>query len=91
MKFKFTVLNIFTIAFLLGCIIYTVVNYPELSEAEGWGVVFMIGIFCIGTTAFIPDLLIRRFIKNQPAQTIAGIIVIVIYAIVLYFGSQPEY
>lgn len=87
MKYRLTILNTVTILFLLCCIYYTILNYAVLSNGEGWGVVFMIGIFLFASTALIVDLLIQKFIKNRTAKNILSSIFVIVYAYFLYIGS----
>jgi uncharacterized PurR-regulated membrane protein YhhQ (DUF165 family) len=86
MKPNMTILNISAGLFLLGCIIYTVINYSVLSETEGWGVVYMVGLFIFGSTAIIIDLLIQRFIKIKNHQTIVSFAVLAIYIVLFFVG-----
>ena len=77
-NYKLTPLNIFSGLVLLWCIGNTVFNYGQLSEGEGWGVVYMIGIAGFGLVILLLDLIIQKSIKNKKAGIIAGIIVLVI-------------
>ena len=86
MKPNLTILNISAGIFLLGCIIYTVVNYSVLSDAEGWGVVYMVGLFIFGLTAIIFDLLIQRFIEIKNYQIIVSLAVLAIYIVLFFLG-----
>jgi hypothetical protein len=85
-KLKLTILNVSAILFLIGCIVFTIIRYPILSKGEGWGVVFMIGLFMYGATALVIDLVIQRIIRNRVYQNLVGGIVIIIYLLLLHFG-----
>lgn len=65
MKYRITLLNILAFLFLLGCLLYTLVNYSILSAGEGWGVVYMIGLGSIGLLALIVDLIIQIFFRSK--------------------------
>jgi uncharacterized membrane protein HdeD (DUF308 family) len=78
MKSRFTILNISAILFIIGCIIFSVFNYQELSKEEGWGIVAMIGLIGIGTLLLGIDFLIQRlFTKKWVINTIGGIIFLI--------------
>ena len=86
MRYKLTVLNIATFVFLLGSIVYTVANYSTLSDGEGWGVVYMIGLFIFGATALIIDLIIQRLVKSKKTQFILSIAAMLIYVALFFSG-----
>jgi xanthine/uracil/vitamin C permease (AzgA family) len=87
MKFRFTILNVATFLFLISCIVYTIVNYSTLSYEEGWGVVYMVGIFLFGLTALIADFIIRRVIKNKTHQNITSAITLGVYVVIFFIGN----
>jgi peptidoglycan/LPS O-acetylase OafA/YrhL len=87
MKRGFTVLNIPVFLFLAGCIIYTIVNYSTLAREEGWGIVYMVGLFVFGSTALIADFLIKRFFKNKNTRLIASLVVLLIYVVFFFVGK----
>jgi hypothetical protein len=68
-------LNSFAFLFLIGCIVYTIVNYAELSEGEGWGVVGMVGLCGFGILLLVIDIVIQNIFKNRMTANIIGLIV----------------
>ena len=87
MKFKPTVLTIYSLLFLAGCIGFTLFNYNELSEGEGWGVVGMIGLFGFGVLLFVIDIVIRNLFKNKTTANIIGLVVAVIATVLVFKGG----
>ena len=87
MKRDFTALNIPVFIFLAGCIVYTIVNYADLSREKGWGIAYMAGLFVFGSTALVADFLIKRFIKNKNTRIIASLVVLLIYAVFFFVGK----
>ena len=85
MQFKPSILNIYAIIFLIGCIAFTIYNYEELSEGEGWGVVGMIGLFVFGVILLVVDIVIRNIFKNKTTANIIRLLVAVISTILLFF------
>jgi hypothetical protein len=83
MKYKLTLLNIAAFLFLIGCGLYTFINYSVLSGGEGWGMLMIIVFGAFGVGALIIDLLIQIFVKSKDHQTILGAIVIAIIAVLL--------
>ena len=87
MKFKPTILTIYSLLFLAGCIGFTLFNYNELSEGEGWGVVGMIGLFGFGVLLFVIDIVIRNLFKNKTTANIIGLVVAVIATVLVFKGG----
>lgn len=77
MKFKPSILNIHSIIFLAGCLGFTIYNYDQLSEGEGWGMVGMVGLFGLGVFLLVIDLVLRNIIKNRTATHIIGLAIAV--------------
>ena len=84
MKFKPTVLTIYSLLFLAGCIGFTLFNYNELSEGEGWGVVGMIGLFGFGVLLFVIDIVIRNLFKNKTTANIIGLVVAIVATVLVF-------
>jgi len=87
MKFKPSILNIYSIVFLLGCIGFTIYNYDQLSEGEGWGVVGMVGLLGFGVLLFGGDIVIRNLFKNKITANIIGLVVSIIATLLLIYGG----
>lgn len=87
MRFKPSILNVYALLFLTGCIGFTIYNYGQLSEGEGWGVVGMVGLFVFGIVLLIVDIIIRNLFKNKPATNIIGLVVSIIATLMLLSGG----
>ena len=87
MKFKLSILNVYALLFLTGCIGFTIYNYAQLSEGEGWGVVSMVGLFGFGIVLLIVDIIIRNLFKNKTTLNIIGLGVSIIATLMLTFGG----
>jgi hypothetical protein len=85
MKFRASVLNISAVIFLIGVIVYLVLNYEQLSANEGWGVVSMIGLLGVGIALLILDVIIQLVFKNKRAANIIGAIIAITTTILLLF------
>ena len=85
MQFKPSILNIYAIIFLLGCLAFTIYNYDQLSEGEGWGLVGMVGLFAFGVILLVVDIVIRNIFKNKTTANIIRLLVAVISTILLFF------
>ena len=84
MKFKPSILNIYAIVFLIGCIGFTIYNYEQLSEGEGCGVVGMVGLLGFGVLLFIGDIVIHNIFKNKITANIIGLIVAIIASFLIF-------
>ncbi len=87
MKFKPSILNIYAIVLLLGCISFTIYNYDQLSEGEGWGLVGMVGLFGFGILLFVGDIAIRNIFKNKITVNIIGLAIAIIATVLLFYGG----
>jgi ABC-type transport system involved in cytochrome c biogenesis permease subunit len=87
MKYRFTILNIAALVFLIACIIYTLIYYKQLSSGEGWGIVYMVGISVFGIIAFLIDFIIQFLLKQKKQQNIASIIALVILVSIFLIGN----
>ncbi len=87
MKYRFTILNVSALIYLIGCICFTLINYARLSGGEGWGKAYMIVLFTLGLAALLVDFVIRKIFKDQKIQQIVSAIATVLIAIVIYMGS----
>ena len=72
---RLSILNSFAFLFLIGCVVYSILNYDELSKAEGWGVVGMVGLFGFGIFLLTLDIIIRNIFKNRLTANLIGLIV----------------
>ena len=85
MKIKPTILNIATGLFIIGIIVYTIFNYRQLSEGEGWGVVAMFGLLGVGAVLFVIDFVIQRIFKNRITVNIICAIIAIAATFLLLF------
>ncbi|MCE3282013.1 MAG: hypothetical protein K0Q66_750 [Chitinophagaceae bacterium] len=88
MKFKLSILKVYAVVFLLGCLVYTVYNYEQLSEGEGWGVVGMIGLLGFGGLLLVVDIVIMNLFKNKTTANIIGLVVSIIATLLLVYGGM---
>lgn len=87
MKSKFSILTVYVLIYLMGCAAFTIYNYNQLSEGEGWGMVGMVGLFCFGIFLFIIDMIIRNRVKNKTTTNIIGLIISIIATLMLVYGG----
>lgn len=87
MKFKPSILNTYAITFLIGCIGYTIYNYGQLSEGEGWGVVGMVGLAGFGVLLFLGDIVIRNIFKSKKTANLIGVVVSIVTTLLLIYGK----
>lgn len=84
MRYRLTSLNATAAIYLVGCALFTIIDYKNLSSGEGWGVVFMVGLAAIGVVALIVDLILQQFVSNSNIFHILTIIFIAIVAFSLF-------
>ena len=84
---KFSILIIYAILFLLGCICFTIYNYNQLSEGEGWGMVGMFGLAGFGILLLFTGIALHNLIKNRKLANLIGLIIAAAFTLALVFGS----
>lgn len=87
MRFKWTILNVCAIIYLISCIGFTLQNFSDISSNEGWGMAYMLVLIVLGLSALLADLIIRKFVKPGKAQQIVSAITTILYIIVIYSGT----
>jgi hypothetical protein len=83
MTCKPTILNISTLIYLFGILLYSLWEYKTLSDGEGWGIVSMAGLAGVGIMTALADLILQRFIKNRIVINILGLLIVVGIAIAI--------
>jgi uncharacterized PurR-regulated membrane protein YhhQ (DUF165 family) len=87
MKLKPSILTIYSLLFLAVCIGFTLYNYEQLSEGEGWGIVGMIGLFGFGVLLFVIDIVIRNIFKNKTTVNIIGLLVSIMATVLVFYDN----
>ncbi len=64
MTYRLTILNSSTGLFLIGILIYSLLNYKTLSAGEGWGIVAMFGLAGVGLVAGFADLALQQIVNS---------------------------
>jgi len=85
-KYSLSVLNISVYIGILIVLIFTIINWEELSREEGWGVVAMFGLGIIIGIGLIIDFIFQLIFRNKRTLNIVGAFVVLIYVyfILLY-------
>ena len=86
-KSQLSILKVYAIVFLLGCIGFTIFNYDQLSAGEGWGIVGMVGLFGFGGVLLVADLILHNLITSRMARNIIGILLAIIATLMIIFGG----
>ncbi|THD67416.1 hypothetical protein E7Z59_07070 [Robertkochia marina] len=80
---KPTVLKIYSSLYLIGCIIFTILNYSNLVKEEGWGMVGMIGLISIGIIGLVLDFVLTKVIKNKITLNLTELFIVLLFSIEL--------
>jgi len=80
---KWTLLRIYFVIYILCCLVFTAVQWKTLSLAEGWGVVFMIGLISMGLIGLLADIILTLIIKNKKLLNVLGILIAIGFSIML--------
>lgn len=81
---KWTILRAYFLIYLVCCIIYTIAKWKILSNAEGWGVVYMVGLISIGLVGLLVDFILTLIIKNKMLLNGIGILIAVGFSIMVW-------
>ena len=82
-----TVLSIGIIIYYLVLIVFTVVNWSNLSNGEGWGVIAMFGLGTLGIPLIIAEIALRLLIKDRNKRIQYGIVALIVFFICMIFLS----
>lgn len=80
---NWTFLRIYFLIYILCCLVFTVLQWKTLSQAEGWGVVYMIGLISIGLIGLLADVILNLLIKNKKVLNAVGILIAIGFSIML--------
>lgn len=78
-NYRLTVLNGAAGLLLAGVLGYTIFNYSQLAEGEGWGIVAMVGLAGVAGFAMLIDFMLQLFIKNKKRLNMVGLVVVLIF------------
>jgi hypothetical protein len=81
---KWTILRAYFLIYLACCIIYTIAKWKILSYAEGWGVVYMVGLISIGLVGLLADFILTLIFKNKRILNGIGILIAIGFSIKLW-------
>ena len=87
--YRVSVFNVVSGFFLIGTVIYTIINWSVLSKEEGWGVVAMVAVVTTAVVTLVVDFIAQQIIKNRRALIILeGLVVIIILILTLWPGGR---
>ena len=81
---QWTFLKGYLLVYLTCCLIFTIIKWDTLSYAEGWGVVYMVGLFIIGLFGLLIDFILTLIIKNKKILNGIGILMAIGFSIMLF-------
>ena len=81
---KWTILRGYLLVYLTCCLNFTIVKWKTLSHAEGWGIVYMIGLIGIGLFGLLIDFILTLIIKNKKILNGIGILIAIGFSIMLF-------
>ena len=88
MKYPKTVLSVVMVVYLILClvfsIVYSVLNFDDLSLDHRYGVTYMIILISIGLVGIGIDKLLGAMFKNKKIQNIVGLILALVFALWLF-------
>ena len=80
---KWTFLKGYLLVYLTCCLIFTIIKWDTLSYAEGWGVVYMVGLIGLGIFGLVIDFILTLIIKNKKILNGIGILIAIGFSIML--------
>ena len=86
MTYHPTVLNISSAFFVVGILVYSLLNWKVLSAGEGWGVVAMFGLLGVACVAGLADLILQALVKNSSWVNGIGLAIVIGLAIAIILG-----
>ena len=86
MNYQPTVLNISSALFVVGIMVYTLLNWKILSAGEGWGIVAMFGLLGLACVAGLADLILQALVRNSSWVNGIGLAIVIGLAIAIILG-----
>lgn len=86
-KYSLSLLNASVITGYLFLVIYAILKWQELNEGDGYGLVALVLVIALISSALIIDLLLQLIVKNKIIQNSLGAVFILIYAYIILFYS----
>jgi hypothetical protein len=83
MKYKLTILNSFSIIYLILCVSFLIIKWKMLNRFEGWGILGMEILIGIGLFGLLLDLVLKLIIKNKNTLNIIEKIIVWSYILLL--------
>lgn len=80
-KRRLTVLNLAAGIFIIGCIVYTLINYRVLFSGEGWGIVAIAGLAGVGIVMLAVDVILRQLFRSRLIVNLIGALFVIAAAI----------
>lgn len=72
MRYKLTILNACSAAFMIGLIIYAMTNYSDLKNEDGFGMAAIYGLAGLGLMGCMMDFLLQALVKHEGTMNILG-------------------
>jgi hypothetical protein len=66
-------------------VVYAIIEWDVLIEGEGWGVVFMVGLWGIFAVGLLLDVILQFIMRDKKILNSFEVILIVIFLIVIFF------
>ena len=87
-KFKYTlsILNVSACIGILILIVFSIINWEELSREEGWGLVAVVGLGLVIISGFIIDSILQIIFRNKRVLNIIGAITVLIYLYAIFIN-----
>lgn len=87
MTYQPTILNISAGLFILGIMIYSLLNWATLSGNGGWGVVYMVGLIGAGLVGGLADLTLQAILANRTLINAIGLVIAIGLAVSIIWGK----
>jgi hypothetical protein len=87
LNYTLSLLNASVITGYLFLIVYAIMKWQELSEGDGYGVVALVLVIILISSALVIDFLLQLLIKNKIIQNSIGAVFILIYAYIILLYS----
>lgn len=80
---KWTILNVYFLIFILLCLLFTLLNWKQLSREEGWGIIYMIGLILVGLGGLGLDVILNKLIKNNKILFTLEVVIALVFSFFL--------
>ncbi|GAB2763627.1 hypothetical protein [Salinimicrobium soli] len=85
---KLTILKVYSLIYIFGCLGFALLNWKVLTYEEGWGMVGMIGLISLGLLGLIVDFILIKLIPTKWLFHLIELLIVFFFSIELWISFK---